>query len=116
MLIRHRQYPRLNLMLRAPVEIENLLPYDLKFRIHDKNTGLSSSNFLVKGGSSPVHTVELGHLLLLSVAPEDTSESTLRRGACMLTPRRSETERVRDHQYGRPGVASRRPFPPRGRG
>ncbi len=55
-----RQYPRLNLMLRAPVEIENLLPYDLKFRIHDKNTGLSSSNFLVKGGSSPVHTVELG--------------------------------------------------------
>ncbi|WVR05901.1 hypothetical protein IAU60_002927 [Kwoniella sp. DSM 27419] len=66
-------YPRMTITLRAPVELENLLPYDLKFRIHDKNTGLSSSNFLVKGGSSPIHTVELSHLLLLSVAPEDTN-------------------------------------------
>ncbi|WWD17860.1 hypothetical protein CI109_102304 [Kwoniella shandongensis] len=66
-------YPRMSLTLRAPVELENLLPYDIKFRIHDKNTGLSSSNFLVKGGSSPIHTVELSHLLLLSVAPEDTN-------------------------------------------
>lgn len=69
-----RAYPRMRLVLRAPVELENLLPYDIKFRIHDKATGLSSSNFLVKGGSSPIHTVELGHLLLLSVAPEDTSQ------------------------------------------
>ncbi|KAL1410608.1 Vacuolar protein sorting-associated protein 13 [Vanrija albida] len=67
-----RVYPRMTLTLRAPVELENLLPYDLKFRIHDKATSLSSSNFLVKGGTSPIHTVELSHLLLLSVAPEDT--------------------------------------------
>lgn len=68
-----RIYPRISLMLRAPVELENLLPYDLKFRIHDKATSMSSSNFLVKGGTSPIHTVELSHLLLLSVAPEDTA-------------------------------------------
>lgn len=68
-----KMYPRMSLTLRAPVELENLLPYDIQFRIHDKNTGLSSSNFLVKGGSSPIHTVELSHLLLLSVAPEDTN-------------------------------------------
>ena len=67
----------MTLVLRAPVELENLLPHDFKFRIHDKNTGLSSSNFLVKGGASPIHTVELSHLLLLSVAPEDTSELKL---------------------------------------
>ncbi|GMK58122.1 hypothetical protein CspeluHIS016_0501540 [Cutaneotrichosporon spelunceum] len=67
-----RLYPRISLVLRAPVELENLLPYDLKFRIHDKATSMSSSNFLVKGGTSPIHTVELSHLLLLSVAPEDT--------------------------------------------
>ncbi|WVQ82769.1 hypothetical protein IAT38_004901 [Cryptococcus sp. DSM 104549] len=66
-------YPRMSLVLRAPVELENLLPYDLKFRIHDKNTGLSSSSFLVRGGSSPIHTVELSHLLLLNVHPEDTN-------------------------------------------
>ncbi|ODO11680.1 hypothetical protein I350_00464 [Cryptococcus amylolentus CBS 6273] len=65
-------YPRMNLVLRAPVELENLLPYNLKFKIHDRNTGLSSSNYLVKGGSSPIHTVELSHMFLLNVAPEDT--------------------------------------------
>lgn len=69
-----RIYPRLSLRLRAPVELENLLPYDLKFRIHDKNTGLSSSNYLIRGGTSPIHTVELSHLLLLSVHPQETSE------------------------------------------
>jgi len=68
-----KTYPRLSLTLRAPIEIENLLPYDIKYRIHDKNSGLSSSEFLVKGGTFPVHTVELGHLILLSIAPEDTN-------------------------------------------
>lgn len=95
-----RLYPRLTLTLRAPVELENLLPYDIKFRIHDKNTGLSSSNFLVKGGSSPIHTVELSHLLLLSVAPEDTSESLCCLDDFANRPFRSEAERLRYHQYG----------------
>ena len=67
-----RSYPKMKLVLRAPVELENLLPCDLQFRMHDKNTGLSSSNFLSKGGTSPIHTVELSHLLLLSVKPLDT--------------------------------------------
>lgn len=66
-------YPRMSVTLRAPIEIENLLPYDIKYRIHDKNSGLSSSEFLVKGGTFPVHTVELSHLILLSIAPEDTN-------------------------------------------
>ncbi|KAL0252508.1 hypothetical protein I308_101900 [Cryptococcus tetragattii IND107] len=68
-----RIYPRMTLVLRAPVELENLLAYDLKFRVHDKNSGLSSSSFLVKGGSSPIHTVELSHMFLLNVTPEETS-------------------------------------------
>ncbi|KIR37167.1 vacuolar protein sorting-associated protein vps13 [Cryptococcus deuterogattii MMRL2647] len=68
-----RIYPRMTLVLRAPVELENLLPYDLRFRVHDKNSGLSSSSFLVKGGSSPIHTVELSHMFLLNVTPEETS-------------------------------------------
>lgn len=66
-------YPRMSVTLRAPIEIENLLPYNIKYRIHDKNSGLSSSEFLVKGGAFPVHTVELSHLILLSIAPEDTN-------------------------------------------
>lgn len=66
-----KRYPQLSLHLRAPVEIENLLPYDIKYRVFDKNTSLNSSIFLRKGGISPVHQVELSHLLLLSVQVQE---------------------------------------------
>ncbi|KNB01705.1 hypothetical protein FOXG_04892 [Fusarium oxysporum f. sp. lycopersici 4287] len=58
--------------LSAPVTLENLLPYDFKYRIYDKNTKKDWTNFLRKGGVSPVHVVELSHLLLLSVDMQDT--------------------------------------------
>lgn len=62
-----RVYPRLSLRLRAPVEVENLLPYDIHYRIFDKNVNHNWSSYLRKGGVSPIHVVELSHLLLLSV-------------------------------------------------
>lgn len=66
-------YPFMRIQISAPVEIQNLLPYDFKYRIYDKNTKKDWTNFLRKGGVSPVHVVELSHLLLLSVEVEDTS-------------------------------------------
>ena len=65
-------YPYMRIQISAPVEVQNLLPYDLKYRIYDKNTKKDWTNFLRKGGVSPVHVVELSHLLLLSVDVEDT--------------------------------------------
>ncbi|PWY87578.1 vacuolar protein sorting-associated protein [Aspergillus heteromorphus CBS 117.55] len=65
-------YPYMRIRIFAPVEIQNLLPYDFKYRIYDKNTKKDWTNFLRKGGVSPVHVVELSHLLLLSVDLEDT--------------------------------------------
>ncbi|KAL2150408.1 hypothetical protein VTH82DRAFT_6971 [Thermothelomyces myriococcoides] len=65
-------YPYMRLKLSAPVTVENLLPYDFKYRIYDKNTRRDWSNFLRKGGVSPVHVVELSHLLLLSIDMQDT--------------------------------------------
>lgn len=62
----------MKIKLSAPVTIENLLPYDFKYRIYDKNTRKDWSNFLRKGGVSPVHVTELSHLLLLSVDMQDT--------------------------------------------
>lgn len=62
-----RQYPRLTLRVRAPVEVENLLPYDIQYRIFDKNHNRNWSSFLRKGGTSPIHVVDLSHLLLLSI-------------------------------------------------
>ncbi|TWU78464.1 hypothetical protein ED733_008917 [Metarhizium rileyi] len=65
-------YPHMKIKLSAPVTLENLLPYDFKYRIYDKNTKKDWSNFLRKGGVSPVHVVELSHLLLLSIDMQDT--------------------------------------------
>jgi len=65
-------YPYMRLQVSAPVEVQNLLPYDFKYRIYDKNTKKDWTNFLRRGGVSPVHVVELSHLLLLSVELEDT--------------------------------------------
>ncbi|RSL40809.1 hypothetical protein CEP53_013138 [Fusarium sp. AF-6] len=67
-----KQYPYMKIKLSAPVTLENLLPYDFKYRIYDKNTRKDWTNFLRKGGVSPVHVVELSHLLLLSVDMQDT--------------------------------------------
>ena len=62
----------MRIRLSAPIELENLLPYDFKYRIYDKNTKKDWTNFLRKGGLSPVHVVELSHLLLLSIDMQDT--------------------------------------------
>jgi vacuolar protein sorting-associated protein 13A/C len=62
----------MRIRLSAPVEIQNLLPFDFKYRIYDKNTKKDWTNFLRKGGVSPVYVVELSHLLLLSIDVQDT--------------------------------------------
>lgn len=56
----------------APIEIQNLLPYDVNYRVHDKTTGKNYSSFLRKGGVYPVYTVELSHLILLQITMQDT--------------------------------------------
>lgn len=68
-----RHYPYMRLKLSAPVTLENLLPYDFKYRIYDKDTKRDWANFLRKGGVSPVHVVDLSDLLLLSVDMQDTA-------------------------------------------
>ncbi|KAK6533217.1 hypothetical protein TWF281_007367 [Arthrobotrys megalospora] len=67
-----RKYPNMRVRLSAPVEVENLLPFDFKYRIYDKNTKKDWTNFLRKGGLSPVHVVQLSHLLLMSIEMQDT--------------------------------------------
>ena len=73
MLTRCRNYPNMKIKLSPPVVLENLLPYDFKYRIYDKNTKKDWTNFLRKGGVSPVHVTELSHLLLMSIDMQDTA-------------------------------------------
>ncbi|KAK0465028.1 vacuolar protein sorting-associated protein 13 [Desarmillaria tabescens] len=67
-----RKYLKINLKLRAPLELENLLPYNLQYRVYDKDTDQNWRSYLRKGGVMPVHSVELGHLVLLNVDIEDS--------------------------------------------
>lgn len=67
-----RKYPKINLKLRAPMELENLLPYNIEYRVYDKNTDQNWRSYLRKGGIMPVHSVELSHFVLLNVDVQDT--------------------------------------------
>ncbi|KKA27236.1 hypothetical protein TD95_004731 [Thielaviopsis punctulata] len=67
-----RNYPYLTVKIYPPITLENLLPHDFKYRIYDKNTKRDWSNFLRKGGISPIHVVELSHLLLLNIDMQDS--------------------------------------------
>ncbi|KAH7104413.1 vacuolar protein sorting-associated protein vps13 [Auriculariales sp. MPI-PUGE-AT-0066] len=66
-----RKYPRLTLRLFSPLEVENLLPYDIDYLVFDKNTNLSWGTFLRRGGRMPVHFTQLSHLVLLNVKIQD---------------------------------------------
>ena len=67
-----RKYSKLSLKLRAPIELENLLPYGIQYRIYDKNTDQQWKSYLRHGGIMPVHSVELAHLVLLNITIQDT--------------------------------------------
>ncbi|KAF9652010.1 vacuolar protein sorting-associated protein 13 [Thelephora ganbajun] len=67
-----RKPPKLSLRLRAPIELENLLPYDIQYRIYDKNTDQQWKSYLRHGGIMPVHSVELAHVVLLNITIQDT--------------------------------------------
>ncbi|RUS21382.1 hypothetical protein BC937DRAFT_92871, partial [Endogone sp. FLAS-F59071] len=67
-----RNYPCMAIRLSAPIEIENLLPYDFTYQIIDKDTNQNVETFLRKGGTSPLHVVEIGHLILMNVTIQDT--------------------------------------------
>lgn len=67
-----RKPPKIKLKLRAPIELENLLPYNIQYRIYDKDANQNWKSYLRKGGVMPVHSVELGHLILLNAEVQDT--------------------------------------------
>lgn len=64
-------YPHMSLVISAPLEVENLLPFDINFRLYDKSSRKDWSGNIKKGVKSYVHLVSLSSLLLLSVEPVD---------------------------------------------
>lgn len=64
--------PSMNIVLAPPVEVHNLLPFDISFRIYDKSAGKDWSNTLKQGKKSAIHIVEPSRLLLMSVNPQNS--------------------------------------------
>lgn len=62
----------MDLDLMAPIQLENLLPYNLQYRIYDKDTDQNWRSYLRAGGIMPIHSVELNHLVLLNIEVNDT--------------------------------------------
>ncbi|CAG8559398.1 1542_t:CDS:10, partial [Racocetra fulgida] len=62
------KYPCMAISLNAPIQVENLLPYDIVFRINDNTINQDlPGNRLEKGQVTSLHLIELGHLLLLKI-------------------------------------------------
>ncbi|KAF9185293.1 hypothetical protein BGZ51_009186 [Haplosporangium sp. Z 767] len=72
-----KDYPYMTIRLSAPVEIENLLPYNMRYQVMEKtspkHSGPVLTSYLRKGGISPLHTVDVRNLMLLSVSLENTN-------------------------------------------
>ncbi|CAG8769250.1 9672_t:CDS:10, partial [Dentiscutata erythropus] len=72
-------YPYMTIRLSAPIQVENLLPYDIDFCIRvvydNKEKHDWANNFLRKGQVTSFHHIELG-TLLLSVKVLDTDYDT----------------------------------------
>lgn len=66
------RYPYQTIRISPPLEINNLLPYDFEYRVYDERTKVDHKNFLRKGLAGPIHTVDLDHVLLLSVHLQDS--------------------------------------------
>ncbi|MBW0565243.1 hypothetical protein O181_104958, partial [Austropuccinia psidii MF-1] len=74
-----RYYPKITLRLRAPIEIENLLPFNIQFYVYMTAQEHTYAAFLRRGGSSPVHIVDTMDLLLLGVEFQDDGVVGLKR-------------------------------------
>lgn len=64
----------MTIRLRAPIELENLLPYDIRYTFYDRETHKKWSSFLRKGGLMPVHAVHLDQFVLFNAEIQDASE------------------------------------------
>jgi vacuolar protein sorting-associated protein 13A/C len=60
--------------ITPPLEVENLLPYDISYAIFDKDSRQQFDGFLRKGLRVPVHTVQLTHLLGLRIEVPDAGK------------------------------------------
>jgi vacuolar protein sorting-associated protein 13A/C len=57
----------MSINIYAPVELENLLPFDIQYQLTDAALEKSFSGRITAGNVSQIYSVELNRTLLLSV-------------------------------------------------
>lgn len=69
-------YPHMRIVLSAPLEIVNLLPFDFIYRVYDKTSKKEWTNSVKQGQTSSMYVVELSHFIMLSVHPQVSQSSS----------------------------------------
>ncbi|KAJ2787372.1 Vacuolar protein sorting-associated protein 13, partial [Coemansia helicoidea] len=70
------KYPFMRLVMAPPLEIENLLPYPVHACVIDRSAGRKWVGTVARGGVAPVHAVQPGHLVLLTLRIPDAGFET----------------------------------------
>lgn len=70
--VMNKVYPHIQINVMPPLEIENLLPFDITWRLHQKGSKSDWSNILKKGENCAVHVVDMNLHLLLKIKPVDS--------------------------------------------
>ncbi len=65
----------MTIRLRAPIELENLLPFDIKYRIYDTTSRRTWTSYLRRGGLMPIHCVHLDQCVMFSAEIQETSNA-----------------------------------------
>lgn len=66
-----RIYPHMKIVVSAPIQLVNLLPFDIDYRLYDKDTRKDWNGSVAKGVENYIHVASLKSLLLLSVEPKE---------------------------------------------
>ncbi|KAI8912336.1 hypothetical protein DFJ77DRAFT_511881 [Powellomyces hirtus] len=68
--VKDSSYPGITFELLPPFQLENLLPYDMRYKLYDRtdrNTRQQHTETLPEGGLHPVYTIDPTHLIALGV-------------------------------------------------
>ncbi|CAG8552629.1 14898_t:CDS:10 [Dentiscutata erythropus] len=86
-----KEYPCMAITLNAPIQIENLLPYDIVFRINDNDIKQDlAGNRLEKGQVTSLHLINSEHVLALNI--EEITDTAFKKSewAIINSPDKSE--------------------------
>ncbi|KAJ3171453.1 hypothetical protein HDU88_007532 [Geranomyces variabilis] len=74
--IKDSTYPNMTFELLPPLQLENLLPYDLRYKLYDRtdrNSRQQHTETLHEGGLHPVYMIDPTHLIALGVEIVDSA-------------------------------------------